>query len=118
MTDRQDWLQRAAQRCSTLDWSLGMILENYCDLESISRADLATLLGCDSSVLDWLSLCRRPAPETFAREVDQIAKRFGVKQNALSSVVRHVDAIRVIGLAQKGEPQLLMAARDRKKKGE
>ena len=106
------WLTRAAARGADHPWMFGAIVAAYCDIERCSTDDVAARLDCTTDTLMWISLCRRPARDQFADQIQSIATRFNVSARELAAIVRRVDAI--VALRSSDESaQELIAARDR-----
>ena len=118
MTNKPKWLKRAAHRSSEHSWTLGAALDEYCRTEGLTREQLSLLLGCNTELLAWLSLCRKPRFDHFADDIARIAERFQIDATKLAQMMRRVDAIsalrRTIDTDEAGP--LLLAARDRDKK--
>src|SRR5687768_4912733 len=93
MTKTPIWLERAARRSSARSWTLGSVLEDYCRAERRPRERLAAWLDCDANSLAWLALCRRPASDSFAADVERIAERFRINALRLASIIRRVEAL-------------------------
>lgn len=93
MTRHNEWLGLAAHRSTEHSWTLGVVFEQYCRLENIPRAELATLLGCSLDSLAWLSLCRRPAADRFADDVSRLSERYSIDPSKLALVVRRIDVV-------------------------
>lgn len=91
MTPQNEWLALAAHRSTEHPWTLGLVFEEYCRLENIPRAELATLLGCSLDSLDWLSLCRRPAANRIGDDASRLSERFSIDPSKLALVVRRID---------------------------
>lgn len=113
-----DWLEMAARRSAQEAWMLGHAFARYRELEGRSPEELAAELGCTREVLHWLSLCRRPAGESFSEQAFTIAQRFAVEPLRLVTVLRRVevvDALTALGEGEEAadEDALLLAARDR-----
>ena len=116
MMPKTKWLDMAARRSTEHPWTLGAAFEEYCQLEGVTRDDVATLLGCSLDSLAWLSLCRRPPADRFANDVSRISERFHVDATRLAQIVRRVDvvgALRQPTISREDEERMLLAARDR-----
>jgi hypothetical protein len=116
MMPKPEWLDVAARRSGEHPWTLGVIFEDYCRIEGITRADLAAFLGCSVDSLAWMSLCRRPAADHFADDVSKISERFNADASKLAHIVRRVDvlgAMRQPTIPREDEERMLLAARDR-----
>ncbi len=113
-----DWLELAARRSRSESWMLGHAFERYRAHEGRSLAELAQELGCALNVLQWLSLCRRPAGQAFPEQASAIAKRFAVDLPRLVRVLRRVEVLDALAIQSEDgeatdEDSLLLAARDR-----
>jgi hypothetical protein len=116
MTPHTDWLDLAARRSAEYRWTLGLVFEEYCSIEGITRTDLAALVGCSLDSLAWMSLCRRPAADRFVDDVSKISDRFNVDASTLAHIVRRVDVVAALQqptVSQEDEERMLLAARDR-----
>lgn len=116
MTPKTEWLDLAARRSIEHRWTFGVVFEEYCRIEGITRAELVALLGCSLDSLNWMSLCRRPAADRFADDVATISRRFHVDASKLVYIVRRVDvvgALRQPTISREDEERMLLAARDR-----
>src|SRR2546426_11918625 len=80
--------ERAAGRPNHLAW----VFSQYVSSQAISRAALATELGCSEAVMPRLALCLRPRSERFVEDVSAIATKFVVDRAALARIVRQVEA--------------------------
>ena len=91
-------------------------MEDYAQSEGLNGESLAARLGVHGEDLGRLGLCRRPAGETFTRDVQVIAQRFGIDETLLAEVVRRSDALTAL---RKGDQSVaaLAAARDREHSG-
>lgn len=116
-----EWLTIAAQRSVQYTWTLGYVFAQYMKYEGKSAEDLATELGCSMDVLDWLSVCRRPAEEHFAEHLRLIEQRYAVNARRLAAVLRRVEVLDVLPEGEGDGPvvrrSLLLAARDHSKDG-
>lgn len=120
----QNIIQWAAKRAADQPQLLGHELKEYRMLNDATEGDLATTLECSRDALVSLALCRRPDPTgpSFRAEVEQIALHCGVNAQKLAALLREVDSLRAIRQVSippqlaAGQPGLLAAARDRKKK--
>ncbi|WP_147446991.1 hypothetical protein [Corallococcus sp. CA054B] len=118
-----DWLKRAAERSTTEHGLMGQVFAAYQSLEDCSANALADELGCDEQTLNMLALCRRPAGDAFAEQVQILCGRFGLEPFALVNVLRQVeimgpgDSVATAGVPRQGV-MLQLAARDRRKKEE
>jgi len=106
------WLDRAAARGADHPWTFGAIVAAYCESERCSIDEVAARLDCTTDTLMWISLCRRPARDAFAHQIQSIATRFDVPARQLAAIVRRVDAIGALRLGDESEQELI-AARDR-----
>lgn len=115
MTTTPKWLDHAARRSSERPWTLGSALDEYRGIEKLTDEQLSDRLGCSISVLAWLSLCRRPAPEHFSDDILKIAERFQIEAPKLAQILRHVDVVTVLRRpdSSQEDESLLLAARDR-----
>jgi hypothetical protein len=91
-------------------------------LEGRTLDDIAAMLRCGPDVLDWLSLCRRPAAERFSEDLQTIVARFAIDAVKLGEIVRRVGAVELLRKGQSSVADngnsLLLAARDRDEDGE
>ncbi|MFP2958575.1 hypothetical protein ACLEPN_12190 [Myxococcus sp. 1LA] len=96
---------------------LGHALERYRAIEGITTTDLADKLGCSLEELHWMSLCRRPLGDSFAKQTIAVAHRFAVDERTLVRVLRHVEVIDALTSGTEGEAagsrRIQIAARDR-----
>ena len=106
------WLTRAAARGADHRWTFGAVVAAYCEIECCSTEDVAARLHCTTDTLMWISLCRRPAPDGFADQIQSIATKFGVSAAELAAIVRRVDAIGALRASDESAQELI-AARDR-----
>lgn len=105
-----------ARRIEGEDFFLASALADYARTEHLDEQSLAGALDCSEEDLVSLRLCRRPRPqpESFRREVNRIASRFGTRADVLAEVVRRSDALRTMRARSTEETSgTLMAARDR-----
>jgi hypothetical protein len=86
-------LRRAAERAVAQPFFLASALQTYADAERLDDTQLAGRLGCSVAALTALRLCRRPADQTFAADVQRIAERFAVDSLQLAELLRMVDAL-------------------------
>lgn len=119
-TNSSRTLMRAAQRAIENDFFLAGILHAYQQANHLDDKALALFLGCDSSDLPRLALCRRPAPQqdAFLSDLEHLARRFHLHADHLATVIRQVDTLRILQQHQKPSSHknaqgLLQAARDR-----
>ncbi|RKG70316.1 hypothetical protein D7V80_05435 [Corallococcus sp. CA054B] len=116
-------MKRAAERSTTEHGLMGQVFAAYQSLEDCSANALADELGCDEQTLNMLALCRRPAGDAFAEQVQILCGRFGLEPFALVNVLRQVeimgpgDSVATAGVPRQGV-MLQLAARDRRKKEE
>jgi len=106
------------QRIEGDDFFLASALADYARSEHLEEQGLAGALGCSEEDLVSLRLCRRPRPqpESFRREVNRIASRFGARTDVLAEVIRRSDALRAMRARSTEETSgTLMAARDRRR---
>lgn len=110
-------LIRAAHRTRTRPEYLGWLLARYKETERKTDEELAHLLGASVRDFHRLHLCLRPRHEFFARDVQQIAAKFGADASNLAKVIRHMEALEGMkddraahGASERG---LLLAARAR-----
>lgn len=109
-----------ARRIEGDEFFLASALADYARTEHLDEQRLAKELGCSMEDLVSLRLCRRPRPhpESFRREVNQIASRFGARADILAEAVRRSDALRAMRAGSTGEKGgTLMAARDHRQEG-
>lgn len=106
------WLTHAAARGADHRWTFGAIVATYCEIERCSTEDVAARLDCTTDTLMWISLCRRPAPDEFADQIQSIATRFNVPAAKLAAIVRRVYAIGALRSSDESAQELI-AARDR-----
>jgi len=116
----QELLQRAAERACAQPFFLGSALTAFAAAEGLDNAGLANRLACTVFLLPRLALCRRPAGQTFASDVQRIAERFEVDPLKLAELLRTVEALDALERAWAGESTTsvpgggwLAAARDR-----
>jgi hypothetical protein len=108
-------IHRAAARARTRPQYLGWVLARYEELERIREEGLRGRLGVSAE--DWprLQLCLRPRPDSFLRDVTQVAEAFGIDRAALAAVIRRVDAVEIVREREEpGGAGSLLAARTRK----
>jgi len=112
------WLEAASVRSSDYSWTLGSVLRDYCDLEQLAQTDLATYLHCNTDVLHWIFLCRKPRRDHFVDDIGRIAKKFRLDTSKLASIIRRVEVIKGLqqGFIPATEDPVLLAARDRQKR--
>jgi hypothetical protein len=109
MSERIDAL---ARRVRNDDFFLASALEQYRASEQLDEAGLAATLGCDSEILATLGLCRRPREGHIQKDIDQIAKHFGLDAGVLAQIVRRADAVEALRRPAV-EQSFTAAARDR-----
>jgi hypothetical protein len=112
-----DWLKAAAERSAEDPASLAYVFAQYRKHEGKSAEELAAMLGCSLTVLDELSLCRRPEQERFAEHLRTIGERFAVDPRKLAAVLRRVEVLDRLPSAENGrtavrDDSYLLAARD------
>ncbi|WP_322510890.1 hypothetical protein [Chloroflexus sp.] len=117
-SSNSDALTRAAQRAEQQPFFLASVLAAYRAAHQLDDTGLANMLGCATSDLIRLALCRRPAADSaqFSADVDHLARRFGLHSDRLAAMIRQVDALTAIKQQlEAAEPAtgLLRAARDR-----
>jgi hypothetical protein len=106
-------LGHLAARVTDDPFFLGSALAGFARSEGLDADGLATLLGCPPETLPALSLCRRPSAESerFLTDIRTIAERFGIDEDALTTILRRADAIEALQGTTQGAR--LAAARDR-----
>ncbi|WP_225411646.1 hypothetical protein [Stigmatella hybrida] len=112
-----DWLKAAAERSAEDPASLAYVFAQYRKHEGKSAEELAAMLGCSLTVLDELSLCRRPEQERFAEHLRMIGERFAVDPRKLAAVLRRVEVLDRLPPVENGrtavrDDSYLLAARD------
>ena len=70
---------------------LGWLFAQYQEAENMDDRALAEVLRVSQSTVQSLCLCLRPRAERFVQDIEQISKTFGCNEDALISVVRHVE---------------------------
>lgn len=114
MTNSESWLESAARRAQCETWTLGRNLSRLAELEGTSSHEFAAELKCDTATVQWLFLCRCPAGERFAEDVEQIASRFSLDAKRLAGLIRRADAVAALAAAgHDTSERILLAARDR-----
>lgn len=110
-----------ARRMAKDAWFLASALELYAQSEGLTDEQLAAMLGCSVTDLTALRLCRRPLSEpaeAFRRDIDALARAYGVHADVIADVARRADAVDSLRRSQSsatGRPDMLMAARDRER---
>ncbi|SEM43010.1 hypothetical protein SAMN05444354_116167 [Stigmatella aurantiaca] len=112
-----DWLKAAAERSAEDPASLAYVFAQYRKHEGKSAEELAAMLGCSLTVLDELSLCRRPEQGRFAEHLRMIGERFAVDPRRLAAVLRRVEVLDRLPSVENGRTSVrddsyLLAARD------
>ncbi len=105
-------LSLAAARASRQPFFMASALEAFRQATDTDEAGLATRLEIETSKLSRLALCRRPTPaesQSFGREVQAIAEKFGIAPAKLANLLRQVASYEADKTAR---PIGLMAARD------
>jgi hypothetical protein len=116
---RPEWLTAAVQRSEDEDWTLGFIFKRYRQFKNKTNEALAEELGCSLETLDWLALCRVPDEETFATDLDTLARRFELEPDRLAPVLRLAKMLQAFAARRQNReaddtPELMpRAARDR-----
>jgi hypothetical protein len=111
-------LQLASRKAAKNRFFLAENLSDFCSYRRMGEDELAKFLGCSSSVLPKLSLCRRPDPESsrFRSDIEQIASVFGIKSIQLAQLIREVEAIKALEkikpVKQEASEGFLAVARD------
>ena len=104
-------LEKMAERARREPFFLGWLLEQYAAPQGLSDAGLVAELGCSSTDLRRLRLCRTPRTdeEGLREDVQHLAKALGLDADRLGRVLRRAVA------SNKFRPDAtgLMAARDR-----
>lgn len=116
MSERMNAL---ARRLETDSEFLASALATYANAENLSEEDLATRLGCETSRLVAVRLCRTPrsAPAYFRQDIVRIAETFQIDALVLAEAVRLANSL--AAFAQRGNATgSLMAARDRAEGGD
>lgn len=114
MTSKESWLKFAARRAQRETWTLGRNLSRLAELEGTSSSALAAELKCDPATMQWLFLCRSPASDRFAADVERIASRFSLDVHRLAGLIRRADAVTALAAAAHDTSEgILLAARDR-----
>ena len=113
----------AAQRAAQRSFFLASALRQYQDLHQLDEQGLAHDLGCAPEDLPRLALCRRPvgASATFLDDVEQLTRRFQLKDGRLLALLRQVEAMAALQTHMARASQrdsLLQAARDREEEPE
>lgn len=108
----------AAQRAAQRSFFLASALHQYQDLHQLDEQGLARDLGCAAEDLPRLALCRRPVgtSATFLDDVEQLTRRFHLKDGRLLALIRQVEALEALQthMARASQREsLLQAARDR-----
>jgi len=110
----------AARRARTRAEYLGWVLARFMEVERKTDQELADLLSISVYDLNRIALCLRPRNASFATDLSQIARKFGVNAVDLAGVIRHVEVIE--GMRDESHEEsidqlgLMMAARARRKK--
>lgn len=73
--------------------SLADVFREWCAIEELEDEELAATIGCGVGDLIGLYEERRPAAETFDRDVRDIATRRGFDAAGLAKVIRRVDEV-------------------------
>jgi len=117
--DKSALLARAAHRASLRPDFLGWVFSRFEETERQSEQKLAESLGVSARDFQSLRLCLRPRSESFALDVEQIARKWGIEAGRLAGMIRHVESLQ--GMADDraadavSDSGLLMAARARRK---
>jgi len=113
-------LERVAIRAATRPEYLGWVLARYAAAEDTTDAMIAKMLNVPEEDLRRVRLCLRPRSQSFADDVGQLARKFGLDAATLATMVRHVDALEGMkdfdAAAPASDAGVLMAARARKQK--
>jgi transcriptional regulator with XRE-family HTH domain len=107
-------LDALARRLETESDFLASALATYADAENLSDEDLATRLGCETSRLAAIRLCRMPrsAPAHFRQDINRIAEAFQIDALVLAEAVRLATTVAAFD-SRESNAGYLMAARDR-----
>lgn len=118
MRNEAELLARAAARAATRREYAGWVLDQYVELEGLSKAELARRLNLGALEFARLSLCLRPRKQHFASDVDAICRKFAIEPQYLAEVIRMVDSVESMSntVTVSNDSGVLMAARSRKKK--
>lgn len=117
MRTDDELLRHAADRALKREEYLGWVLTAYQKAEDWSEAKVRKYLGVTEANWSRLALCLRPRPETFLKDVTQIAETFGIDRGVLAALIRRVDAVEVIQKrSELGRAGTMLAARTRKEK--
>jgi hypothetical protein len=108
-----------ARRLETENDFLASALAVYARAENLSDEDLARRLGCETSRLAAVRLCRMPrsTPEHFRHDIGLIAESFQIDSLVLAEAVRLANSLVKLD-PQEGGHGFLIAARDRADDGE
>jgi len=109
-------LEKMSQTTRDEPYFLGYILEAYSEAARIDEALLSHELGCRPEDLVRLRLCRAPAEATedFRRDVESIARYFGIDAKVLARIVKQGRVARLLSQASATPtPGYLLAARER-----
>ena len=103
-----------ARRLDTESDFLASALAAYARSEHLSDEDLARRLGCETSRLPAIRLCRMPrsAAAHFRQDVERIAEAFQIDALVLAEAVRLANSLAKLD-SRDGADSFLIAARDR-----
>ena len=112
-------LERLAGRVAGDPAFLAHALALYARSEQIGDVALAAKFGCGVETLPLLRLCLLPGvgPGEFERDVDQIARRFGVAAEPLAAAVRRGMVLAKVLAAGVRAEGTLLAAREGEESG-
>ena len=104
-------LERMAERARREPFFLGYLLEQYAAPQQLSDEGLVAELGCSSTHLRKLRLCRTPRTdeEGLREDVRHLAEALGLDADRLGRVLRRA----VVCSKFRLDSTSLMAARDR-----
>jgi hypothetical protein len=91
------YLEQLATRVTENDFFLASALRSFAESEQLDEQGLANFLGCEKNSLAPLYLCRRPSSssQTFRKDMEMIAERFGLHLESLADVLRRADALQL-----------------------
>jgi hypothetical protein len=109
-----DPLDALAGRVESEPFFLASTLALFARSEALDEEALCRFLRCPRESFAMLRLCRTPdeEPTGFQRDLERIAERFGIDENALAEAVRRGQTLQ--RLREASASGTLLAARDGK----
>jgi hypothetical protein len=120
MNDNIKLLEMASKKAATDRDFIAYFLSNYIQIEHTSEDVVMTSLNCNVENYYRLGLCRAPniTDENYLDRLNNICVYIGISTLELNKIIKRVYSIlQLREVTTTNENSLLMAARDKKKKG-